>query len=172
MKTGQSSQLVSILLLFLIIVGATVFVLPLREEIVALQAEEAVLTTELQELEAKYLALDELSKKVSQSESTKLSLLRADPVGYDQDQLILDLTEMAEEGGFDLNVLSFSPGVSEAYGNTLQVATNVTGSYDQMISFLQSLESADRLMRVTSVNIQRLTASSVAFNLEIEAYYQ
>ncbi len=172
MKSGQSSQLVSILLLFLVIVGVTVFVLPMREEMTQLQLEKTTLEAELLELDARYMALDELSKKVSQSETTKLSLLRAHPVGYEQDQLILDLTNMAEEAGFSLNVLSFSPGLSEEYGKTLTVATNITGSYDQMIRFLQSLESADRLMRVISMNVQRLTASSVAFNLQIEAYYQ
>lgn len=172
MKAGQSSQLVSILFLFLIIVGSLVFVLPMRDSIVALTAQEAALTTELIELNTQYEDLSALSKEVSQSETAKQKLLTAVPVGYNQDSLILDLTDLAEQTGFRLNAISFSLGQSELYGKTITVATSVQGSFSQMIEFLQKIEGANRLMRVTSLSVQRLSASDVGFNLAIEAYYQ
>lgn len=172
MKAGQSSQLVSILLLLLILVGATVFVLPMRDSIVGLKAQEATLTESLATLDAQYEELAALSKEVSQSETTKLKLLSAVPVDYNQDALILELTELASQTGFQLNSLSFSLGQSELYGKTISVATSVKGSYEQLIDFLQKLEGADRLMRVTSLSVQRLSSTDVGFNLSVEAYYQ
>lgn len=172
MKAGQSSQLVSILLLFLIIVGALVFVLPMRDSIVVLEGQEAVLMDELLVSDAQYEELSSLSKEVSQSETAKLKLLSAVPVGYDQDALILDFTKLAEETGFEFSAISFSLGQSEVYGKTLTVATSVKGSFNQMVDFLQKIEGADRLMRVVSLSVQRFSATEVGFNLAIEAYYQ
>ncbi|QQR55399.1 type 4a pilus biogenesis protein PilO [Candidatus Peregrinibacteria bacterium] len=172
MKTSQSSQLISIFLLFLIIVGAVVFVLPMRDKITALKSQEAVLAEELQTLDTQYEALSTLSKEVSQSETTKLKLLSAVPKGYDQDALILELTDLAAQTGFTLNAISFSAGTSQDYGKILSVSSSVKGSFEQMIEFLQLLEGADRLMRITSLSVQRLSASEVGFNLTLEAYYQ
>lgn len=172
MKTGQSSQLMSILLLLLIIVGSVVFVLPMRDKITEYEAQKVTLTTELQTLETQYDDLSALAKEVSQSETAKLKLLASVPVGYDQDALILELTKLAEDTGFSLNAISFSLGQSEVFGKTISVATNVKGSFNQMVDFLQKLEGADRLMRVVSLSVQRMSATDVGFNLAIEAYYQ
>ena len=172
MKTGQSSQLMSILLLMFIIVGSVVFVLPMRESIVTLSAQKDTLTEELLVLDTQYEDLSALSKEVSQSETAKLKLLSSVPVGYNQDSLILDLTDLADQTGFQLNSIAFSLGQSALYGKTITVATSVKGSFDQLIEFLQKLEGANRLMRVTSLGVQRLSATEVGFNLAIEAYYQ
>ena len=172
MKTTQSSQLISISLLFLIIVGTVIFVLPMRDDIAAYEGQKATLAQEVATLDVPYADLSALSKEVSQSESTKQKLLSAVPSGYDQDALILELTSIASETGFELSALSFSIGQNPDYGATVTVSTSVKGSFDQMVDFLQKLEGADRLMRVTNVSVQRMSASDVAFTLTIESYYQ
>lgn len=172
MKAGQSSQLFSILLLALILVGAIVFVLPMRDTIASLSTQKDTLTQELLTLDTQYQALSALSEDVSQSETTKLKLLAAVPVGYDQDALILELTGLASESGFELNAIGFSLGQDPVYGKTISVATNVKGSFSELVDFLQKLENADRLFRVKSLSLQRLSATEVSFNIAIEAYYQ
>ena len=172
MKSNSLSQLVSILLLFLIIVGSTIFVLPMRDRIAQLQVSEDTLSGELAVLETNYENLKALSEDVATSETTRNFLKTAVPVGYDQDALLLELSAMTDELGFTLNAVNFSDTVSETYGKTIDVSANFSGTYEDLVAFLQAIEGADRLMRVTNMSIQRTSTSEVAFNVSIEAYYQ
>ncbi len=172
MKNNSFSQLVSIVLLFLIILGSVIFVLPMRDTIAALQVTETALSGELATLETNYEALNSLSEEVATSETTRDSLKAAVPVGYDQDALLLELSTITDEIGFTLNAVSFSDTVSPEYGKTINISANFTGTYDDLVSFLQAIESADRLMRVSNMSFQRTSSSAVAFNVSIEVYYQ
>lgn len=172
MKSNSFSQLVSIVLLFLIILGSVIFVLPMRDTIAGLQVTETALSGELSILETNYEDLKALSEEVATSETTRNVLKAAVPVGYDQDALLLELAALTEELGFTLNAVNFSDTVSETYGKTVTLSANFTGTYGDLVAFLQALESAERLMRVTSMSIQRTGTSEVAFNVNIEVYYQ
>lgn len=172
MKAGQFSQLFSILLLFLIIVGSLLFVLPLRDTIDALKTTRAGLKNNLATLEAEYEDLAALAEEVTTSETTRQSLMTAVPSGYSQDELILELSEMSSELGFTLNAVTFSSTLSQDLGKALTVNANFSGTYEQLIAFLQKLETAKRLLRVLSLNVQRTTTSEISFNLSLEAYYQ
>lgn len=169
---NQFSQLISIVLLFLIIVGALAFVLPLREKLATLKGTREGLQADLFSLEAEYSALETLAAEVSTSETTRETLLKAVPIGFSQDDLILDLSEMATGLDFTLNAVNFSDTVSEEYGKTMDISINLSGPYGEMILFLQKLESAERLLRITGINIQRTSDADIAFNLRLEAYYQ
>lgn len=169
---NQFSQLISIVLLFLIIVGTLVFILPLREKLAVLKSTREGLQADLLALQTEYDALEALAAEVSTSETTRETLLRAVPIGFSQDDLILDLSEMANGLDFILNAVNFSNVVSENYGKTLEISINLSGPYEEMILFLQKLESAERLLHITGINIQRTSDTDVAFNLKLEAYYQ
>jgi len=172
MKNSQSSQLLSVLLLLLMLVGGVFFVLPMRDNLVVLQTQKDSVTQSLNDLQSQYDALSALADEVSKSATTKDSLMKAVPQGYGEDALLLDLDSMTSASGFNLNALNFSAGTDENLGNTISVTANLTGSYDQLVKFLQKVESSERLMRVKSLNVQRTSTTAIAFNLLIEAYYQ
>jgi Tfp pilus assembly protein PilO len=172
MRKGQITQLFSVLLLMLLVVGVAVFVFPMREKVAGLKVERDAISDQLQGLQSELDSLTALSEDVAKSEATKDALLASVPSGYSQDGLILELSEMSEDLSFDLNAMNFSQSVSQDYGNTVTVAANFSGSYDDLIDFLQKLEIASRLMRVTSLSVQLTSTESVVFNLNIEAYYQ
>ena len=166
------SQLTSIVLLFLIIVGSVLFVLPMRDKISELQASKDTLTAELQTLDAEYESLAALSEAVAASETTRNALKAAVPTGYDQEDLLLELSQMATDLDFTLNAVNFSSTVDTDLGTTLTITANFDGTYDDLVGLLQKIETADRLMQVTSMSVQRTSTSDIAFNLSIEAYYQ
>ncbi len=172
MKPGQGSQLFAIVLLLLLIVGVLAFVLPMRGTVAELEVTKAAKADELQALQSELDALSTLASQVAESETTKQALLAAVPVGYSQDELILELSQMAQDSNFSLNAMNFSQSVDENFGNTLSITANFSGSYDDLINFLQKLETAERLIRVTSLNVQLTSTSTVTFNLGLEAYYQ
>jgi Tfp pilus assembly protein PilO len=171
-KSNSFSQLVSIVLLFLILVCSVVFVLPMRKKVEELRASRDLRVTEVEALEGDYTELKALSEEVVKSESTREALKTAVPVGYDQDALLLELSELAKDLGFALNAVNFSDSVSQDYGKTIGISANFTGTYEDLVGFLQKLEGADRLLRVTNMSVQRVSSADISFSVNIEAYYQ
>lgn len=172
MKQGQMSQLGFIVLLLVGVVGFVLFVLPLKATVAELSLSKAESASVLEGLQSDYESLEQLSQEVSNSEATKEALVNAVPVGPAQDDLILELSEMATDASFDLNAMSFTDSIDQTYGNTLTISVNLTGSYDDLVDFLQKVEGAERLMTVKSLSVQLTTTTDVVFNLSIEAYYQ
>ncbi len=172
MKRSPFTQLISVVLLLVMGVVGMVFVIPTREKVATLRLERDGVAADLQQLQADVEHLETLSTKLSESESLRKELAEAVPVGYDQDQLILDLQEIAKSTGFLLSGMSFSPSVDKDFGTVIRVSANLTGNYDKLTSFLQAVENADRLMQVTSLNVQLTNATELVFNLTLEAYYQ
>lgn len=172
MKQHQASQLFSILLLLLLMVGFLVFVFPLRENVAALKLDKAVAADELQQAQADYDSLAALADEVAKSEATRQALIDAVPQGSAQDELILELSGIAETADFDLNAMNFTDAVDQDYGKVLRVNVNLAGDYGDLMDFLQALETADRLIRVTSMSVQLTSTSAMVFNVNFDAYYQ
>jgi len=168
----RSSQLIPILLLILIVVGSVFFVVPMRDNIENLQIQKAESNESLALLQSEYDDLNALSEEISKSQATQDALKKAVPAGMAQDELILELIDMAKDLGFDANVLSFSLRTDKDYGNTVGISLSLTGAYDDLIEYLQLLEGADRLMSVTSISVQRTNTEAISFGVNLEAYYQ
>jgi type IV pilus assembly protein PilO len=172
MAKERSSQLVSILLLMLIIFGSIFFVVPLRDNIAELTSSRDLATEDLLVLQTEYDNLSALSDEISKSEATQEALKKAVPEGVSQDELILDLVELAEESGFAASVMSFSLRTDQDFGNTVGVSLNLNGAYDDLITLLQAIENAERLMQVESIAVQRTSTTDISFSLSVESYYQ
>jgi len=172
MAQARSSQLISILLLLLIVLGSVFFVVPLRDNIAELRGEKETEATALAELQTEYDELNALSQEISKSEATQDALQKAVPAGVGQDDLILELVDIAENSGFEARVMSFSLRTDKDFGNAVGVSMSLAGDYDDLIEFLQSIEGADRLMQVDSISVQLTSTSTITFSVSLEAYYQ
>lgn len=172
MKRNHFTQLVSVVLLLVMVLAAVLFVLPMQERVGDLKLEKVAAADDLQQLQTDYEHLKGLSDQLAESDSLKKELSEAVPEGYEQGQLILDLTEIAKATDFVLSGMSFSPSTDQQYGNVMTLSANLSGSYSDMLSLLQAIENADRLMQVTSMNVQLTNATNVVLNLTLEAYYQ
>lgn len=172
MAQARSSQLISILLLLLIVLGSVFFVVPLRDNIAELRADKATDAEVLVLLQTEYDSLNALSEEISKSEATQEALKKAVPAGVDQDDLILELVDIAESAGFEARVMSFSLRTDKDYGNAVGVSMSLAGDYDDLIEFLQLIEGADRLMQVDSISVQLTSTSTITFSVSLEAYYQ
>lgn len=169
---ARSSQLISILLLMLIVIGSVFFVLPLRDNIAELKVEKVTANESLLALQTEYDELNALSEEISKSEATQEALKKAVPAGMQQDELILELVDMAEKAGFNAKVLSFSKREDQTYGSALGISLSLTGDYEKLIAYLQLIEGAERLFDVSSITVQRTSTSAITFGLNLEAYYQ
>ena len=172
MKPSQISQLVSILLLLFMILGGLLFVMPMRDNVSALNTQVDAASVELQDLQSQYDKLAAISSKVDESTGAKAELLNAVPVGPAEDKLLDGIVAMADEFDLAMNSISFSKSTDNNFGNVLTVSANFKGSYDQLISFLQKIESSNRILRVSNLSVQLTSTEDAIFNLSIESYYQ
>ncbi|MBI4127314.1 type 4a pilus biogenesis protein PilO [Candidatus Peregrinibacteria bacterium] len=172
MKNNQISQLVSIILLLFLILGGVFFVGPIRERVQKSTETRDAAALDLQGLQSQYEELAALAAQVSESAVTKTKLLSAVPVGTAQDKLLDELGKMASDLSLVMNSVSFAESSDQDFGNYLNISANFQGSYDQLIAFLQKLENASRLLRVTALSVQLTGTSSAVFTLSLEAYYQ
>lgn len=166
------SQLVSILLLLFMILGGVFFVVPMKDNVASLAVERDAASSDLQGLQSEYEELAALAAKVSESAATKAKLLAAVPVGTTQDKLLDELTKITSDLEIDMNSVSFGKSSDQDFGNYLSVSSSFKGSYEQLISFLQKLENAERLMRITTLSVQLTSTTDAVFTLALEAYYQ
>lgn len=172
MKQNQLSQLFSIILLFFIILGGVFFVMPMRENIAILDVQKVASADELQQLQSQYDSLAQVAAQVDASSGAKVELLNAVPVGIDEGKLLDEIVSIADEFEVTMNSVSFSKSSDNDFGNILGVTANFKGSYEQLVSFLQKIENAKRLMRVTALSVQLTSTEDSIFNLSIETYYQ
>lgn len=172
MKNNQISQLVSIVLLLFLILGGVFFTAPMRANVLAATESRDAAALKLQGLQSEYETLAALAAQVSENSVTKSKLLAAVPAGTAQDSLLDEMTKAASDLSIEMNSISFSESVDKDFGNFLNVTANFQGSYDQVIAFLQKMENASRLSRVTSLSVQLTGASTAVFTLNMEAYYQ
>lgn len=168
----QFSQLVSVLLLIAIAVGAFVFVGPMRSNVTDLKTQVDEAGMELETLNYEKDRLGAMAAQIGDSESSKDELLEAIPVGENQDAIITELNSLAEEKGISMNSLNFTVSSDDDFGNVLNISANFSATYENLLGFLQKIENADRLFKVNSLNVQLSTTTDAVFNLNLEAYYQ
>lgn len=123
-------------------------------------------------------ALLEAEARLPVAETERARLLKAVPVGLNQDQLVLDLSAMADEVGISLNSMTFSPQDNAGMeADTVSVVANFTGNYEDLVALLQAFETADRLFTLNSISVQLGEASvdnkpQMSFSVIFDAYYQ
>lgn len=168
---NKNSQFISVLLILLVVSLLAFVTMPLREKVTAHRLQKETVASQQQLLETQLSDLKSLSQTVTESAATKTALQKAVPEGYGQDALILELSQIASEQELTLSGMGFSP-VSEDGRSYLKLALNVSGPYDAFIPFLQGLESADRLIRVNSISVQRTGSEAAVFNINLDAFHQ
>jgi hypothetical protein len=88
------------------------------------------------------------------------------PTDKDQSAALADLDKFSKSNHVPIQQISFSPGTNKGSGKTLTSPSGVKGvsavtvalsctnaTYENMISFLQTIETTQRRMQVTSLNI-------------------
>ncbi|MBD3330556.1 type 4a pilus biogenesis protein PilO [Candidatus Peregrinibacteria bacterium] len=181
-KFNQGSKAKPFLGAFFILLSLIVFVLVSRTFVSQADSAEESLSqkqTEYQELLAKINSFEADKEELDlTSDVQRLNVSKAIPVGLNQDTVIENITNVAEENGIQLNSIGFGRGgvLSEGIG-VLRVNASFEGDFDDLISFLEGIEGNERLMKVNSISVQ-LSAFEVAgirrtnFSLSIESYYQ
>jgi Tfp pilus assembly protein PilO len=137
------------LILFAVVVS------PQGKKLSTLNAKKVALTTQQSTLEAQLATLrTEKAQFVPNCEALAKALTQI-PVTTDASSFLQQVTNLAKQSG-DPNTPSFSlpqTGTTKSSVTAIQFSLTLTGTYGQMTSFLQGLNTLPRLFTVSTINV-------------------
>lgn len=178
-KPSNFLNLVSLIMLLFVAVGAFFYVKPLWDEVSSLDKGVVEKTETRKNLSNQLTDLQQIQKDLGgTSDIKKETTLAAIPEKLDQDKLINDLSAIAVKNDMMLNGVSFSiPGATnEGEVAKATLNANITGNETNLIGFLKDVEGNSRKLLVKNISIQvgqnELGLERVNFSVSMEAYYQ
>ncbi len=173
-------SLITFLIVLVVFLGGIFYVKPLWDEVGKFAQTHEQIQGEKNALAKQFEELTKIQKTFNQStEVSKQIGSNAIPERFDEDQLIMKWTEMAQKNDIVLNSISF--GVAGAGSQTEKIKradinANITGSLGNFSGFLKSLEGSERKMLVKSITVQTGQADTgtprANFNISAETYYR
>lgn len=172
-QSNQSTlTIIAVILLVVAVVGIFILVLPKREELDSAKANLTNQQTELNKLKSEIVKFDALEDSFQGGEVTKNDVLNLVPENIEQAEVIDTLADLTEEFGLSFNSISFSASAGlDEDASVLNITTNVTGSHQELIDFLDALETNSRKFRVKTMSVQILENRLENMSLNVEAYF-
>lgn len=145
------------------------------------ELKNADLSSQEQLLSAKLTQLEEAGKQLELDSDVKTQqVINAIPDKLEQDNLILDLVEIAKKNDIQFNSIGFSIGDVEGVDGSLKkvgISAGFEGNYGDLVNFLKSIEQNGRKIVVENINIQLLGepiegVERVHFALSMQAFYR
>lgn len=178
MKRHSSSQsLMAAGFLILAVIVAVFIWQPIRTQVNDLSEELEGRNLALEQLQSELAHLQSVSVNLPVAETERTRILKAVPLGFNQDNLVNDLDALAKRVNIDLNAMSFSqPSVHESF-QSIAITANFTGRYSDLLALLEALETNSRLLKVASIGVQLSEVNDegeqlMNFSVTLEAYYQ
>jgi hypothetical protein len=168
----MQSRNLTILLILLIALSYTVWITPQAEKLNTTQSRLSSVENELNTLAQSRIAVSD--SVVSDLEAALVET--AVPEGFNQDDLIKSIRELAENFQINLVNISFTQSFAEQTNQikTAQITLNANGSPAAVKAFLSALENSSRGFFVKNLGLNYGTVNEVAvgnLNITFEAYY-
>jgi Tfp pilus assembly protein PilO len=107
-----------------------------------------------------------LQSTLSANEDLESVIQKILPADKDQSAVLADLDKFSKSNNVTIQQINFSPGINKGSGQTLTSPSGVKGvsvisaslscintPYESMLGFLKTVDTTQRLMQVTSLNI-------------------
>lgn len=175
---SKTEALIGVLLVLAAVVVYVFFVNNVSNDLSVAKADLTSKESQLASLETQNDAYRKAEADLDLTDVKRRDILKAVPIGLNQDEVIRNLVEIADTHDVELNSLSFSKGSSGAEGvGTLRISSSFEGNYSDLIDFLEGLEENARTMQISSVSVQvnTLDVSDVkraTFSLSMDTFYQ
>jgi Tfp pilus assembly protein PilO len=168
----NAGTIISVVLLILVVVGITMFVLPLRSEFETSNQALTQKNTELSSLKTQLTQLQSVETSFQGGEVTRKDILNLIPEDLNQDEIIEVLAKVTDDNAVLINSLSFGLGTSgEADVEKISITLNITGAHQKIIDFLADIEGSSRKFTVNTIGIQIMESRLENVSISMEAYF-
>jgi len=176
--SSNKSALAGIFLILLVVFGYVFYTKGIAVEVGQMSVDISGKNLQIEQSKAKIAEMTSAEKELDlSSEVKKTELLKSVPKDVDQDQIIRDIIEMAKIHDIKLNSIGFGKGASSKEGvGSLRINASFEGNYNDLVSFLESVEQNARVLIVDSINVQLgktdlLDSTRATFSLSMQAFY-
>jgi Tfp pilus assembly protein PilO len=131
------------------------------------------------ELNEQRQKLTEMRNKISNSDVNKINKMLPDSV--ENVGLIIEINNISKKNGMgDIkspqinqgsSAKSSSKGIDSSKYGSLAMSFNVTGTYDQFLTFIQDLETYVRIVDVTGLSFTATKDGRYTYNITIQTYW-
>ncbi len=155
------------------IFGLFAFVLPLYNELGALQTAMDERSSSIIDLRRALDRVDSLGQDLDQRMADVNRLKNVISQRKSADEIVSALDSIANQSGVQLVNFSMGEGQSTGDYNTATLNLNLNGSYPSLKTMFSNLENSLRLFDVTNMSVSPLTESAelLSVNLSINVYY-
>lgn len=176
-RHASSQGLIGVGLLILALIVGVFILQPVRSNVADLSAQLVSEQSDFELLQAELAHLQSMEANLPVAEVERARILGAVPVGFNQDNLVNELDELADGLDVDLNAMSFSEQASDSSAQTVNITASFTGRYSDLLSLFDALEKNPRLLKVSSIGVQLSDVNEegeqlMNFGVTLEAYYQ
>ncbi|HCW32785.1 MAG: hypothetical protein UT55_C0068G0011 [Candidatus Peregrinibacteria bacterium GW2011_GWE2_39_6] len=178
-RKSSTSTLIAAGFLILAILITALLWLPTRDNTQILKENLTTKNTELTQINTQVASLVDLEANLPVSEVERQRILAKVPIALNQDQLVKDISAIANSVGISLNSVTFalSPSEQKEQANVVNMVANFAGDYNNLIALLEAIERNNRLLKVSSIGVQLGETSDegkqqMNFSVSLESYYQ
>lgn len=184
---GRGPWIETSLLAIIILIAYFFIVAPKRTAVTAQQGQLDILQQKADDTSKKLETLKLMAQELQNHKSDVVNLDEALPLSGSTIELQMLLESMSQTAALtinDINVVSGGDPVvagnkvllSDPYAvkrslQKLQATVSVSGTFDNLLSFMQKIEGSGRILDVTSFDISPSKDSQLELRLYINAYY-
>jgi len=176
--SSNKGALVGIFLILLVVFGYVFYTRGVASNVSQMNADITSKNLQIEASKAKVAEMTKAEKELDlSSEVKKTELLKSVPKDIAQDQMIRDIIDTSRLHDIKLNSIGFGKGASSKEGvGSLRINASFEGSYNDLVSFLESLEQNARVLIVDSISVQLgktdlLDSTRATFSLSMQAFY-
>jgi len=176
--SSNKGSLVGVFLILLVVFGYVFYTKNISSAVSQMNADITSKNLQIEQSKAKIAEMTKAEKELDlSSEVKKTELLKSVPKDVAQDQIIRDIIDIAKVHDIKLNSIGFGKGASSKEGvGSLRINAGFEGSYNDLVSFLESIEQNARVLIVDSISVQLgktdlLDSTRATFSLSMQAFY-
>lgn len=178
-SSSKIKTLIGVFLVLIATAGYVFFTKPMMDNLSVVKAEIAQAQADSTAIKDKIDSYTKAETDLDLStEVQRREILKAVPTAMNQDEVIRDLVNIAENYNTQLHSISFGRGASgKDKISVLRINASLEGDYNDLTRFLQGIEQNARMLRVNSISVQisDVEGSDIqkaTFSLSMEAFFQ
>lgn len=181
--TGRTGIIASLAIIAILTGGiVTVFGMPLWQEIRTAYTDRDTAATQASDLEKQRENLKNFANLKQENEALSLRLENLIPSDPSTDQLIVNLEQLANALGLQMNLLAIetsaqkqadsSFGALPAGVDSVRLAVEVAGTFANINGYITELLRNNRLIEIGTVNLSDQAELGISARLSVRAFYK
>ena len=166
---GAYAGAIAIICLAIVGAGTWYLVLPKKDDLARVQAQEKELRSEFETKQKKVANLDAYKEQLAEMEKRFGELLRQLPSQTEVPKLLNDISQTRLASGLEENLFKPRPEIRKDFYAVLPNDLEVTGTYHELGTFVSGVAALPRIVTLEEVSIQPIKGEGSELRMSVVA---